>query len=433
MLNKLLAFQKQYRMLQPGDRVFCAVSGGADSVALLFAMYLLREKLQITVEAAHFNHHLRDEESDRDEAFVQALCARYEIPLHLGSGQITAGKKGLEAAARVARYDFFSGLPGKIATAHTADDNAETVLMHLVRGTGLKGLGGIAPVRGQLIRPMLSVTRQEVLAFLAEYNLSWVQDSSNDSDVFLRNRLRHHVMPLLIRENPNLAENLSATALRLREDEEVLSAMVQTHIPGVEELRSMPTALRSRWISGFLQQNGVPEPDSKHIGMVQNLIFSNKPSAAVKFPGGVTVRRSYNRLEVSQAPQPLETRQLQVPCRVELPALGLIVSVDHANSCSRNTDCFTVHAGSGLCLRSRLPGDTIRLTGGTKELRKIYIDRKIPAHQRLQLPVLADDRGVLGAWSVGANLDRLATQLPALEIRFERKIIHGGQNRDDTD
>ena len=350
---------------------------------------------------------------------MKPLCARYEIPLHLGSGQITAGKKGLEAAARVARYDFFSGLPGKIATAHTADDNAETVLMHLVRGTGLKGLGGIAPVRGQLIRPMLSVTRQEVLAFLAEYNLSWVQDSSNDSDVFLRNRLRHHVMPLLIRENPNLAENLSATALRLREDEEVLSAMVQTHIPGVEELRSMPTALRSRWISGFLQQNGVPEPDSKHIGMVQNLIFSNKPSAAVKFPGGVTVRRSYNRLEVSQAPQPLETRQLQVPCRVELPALGLIVSVDHANSCSRNTDCFTVHAGSGLCLRSRLPGDTIRLTGGTKELRKIYIDRKIPAAQRGLIPVIADDAGVVGIYGIGTNKTRIAQKLPAVQIQIE--------------
>ena len=432
MLNKLLAFQKQYCMLQPGDRVICAVSGGADSVALLFAMYLLREKLQITVKAAHFNHHLRGEESNRDESFVQELCDRYEIPLHLGSGQIIAGKKGLEAAARAARYDFFSGLTGKVATAHTADDNAETVLMHLVRGTGLKGLGGIAPVRGQLIRPMLSVTRQEVLAFLEEYNLSWIQDSSNDSDTFLRNRLRHHVMPLLVQENPNFAENLSATALRLREDEEVLSAMVQTDNPGVEELRSMPAALRSRWISNFLRLNGVPEPDSKDIARVNSLVFSSKPSAAVKFPPGVTVRRCYHRLEVSQAPQPLETQPLQVPCRVEIPSLELTVCVDHASSCSKSADCFTVHAGSGLCLRSRLRGDAIRLAGGTKELRKIYIDRKIPAHQRLQLPVLADEHGVLGAWPLGANLDRLATELPALQIRFERKIMHGGQNRDDT-
>ena len=432
MLNKLLAFQKQYRMLQPGDRVICAVSGGADSVALLFAMYLLREKLQITVEAAHFNHHLRGAESDRDEAFVQALCERYEIPLYLGSGQVIAGKKGLEAAARAARYDFFSGLTGKIATAHTADDNAETVLMHLVRGTGLKGLGGIAPVRGQLIRPMLSVTRQEVLAFLDEYNLSWIQDSSNDADIFLRNRLRHHVMPLLVRENPSFAESLSATALRLRQDEEVLSGLVQTDITGVDELRRMQPALRNRWIRGFLQQNAVQEPDSKHIQQIQDLIFSQKPSAIVKFPEGVTIRRCYDKLEVSQVIQSLEIQPLQVPCRVEIPPLGLTVCVDHASSCSSGTDCFTVQAGSGLCLRSRLPGDTIRLSGGTKELRKVYIDRKIPAHQRLQLPVIADDCGVLGVWPLGANLDRLATQLPALQIRFERKIMHGGQNRDDT-
>ena len=164
MLNKLTAFARQYDMIQPGDTVICAVSGGADSVALLFSLYLLKEKLGITLEAAHFNHHLRGEESDRDEAFVRDFCDRYDIPLHLGGGTVTAGKKGLEAAARDARYAFLRGLPGKIATAHTADDNAETVLLHLIRGTGLKGLGGIMPVSGHVIRPMLGINRPEVSA-----------------------------------------------------------------------------------------------------------------------------------------------------------------------------------------------------------------------------------------------------------------------------
>ena len=195
MLNGISDMLRQYRMVQPGDRVICAVSGGADSVALLFAMYLLKEKLGITLEAAHFNHGLRGEESNRDEAFVKALCERYDITLHLASGNVTAGKKGLEAAARDARYAFFATLPGKIATAHTADDNAETVLMHMVRGTGLKGLGAIAPMRDRLIRPMLLITRQQVLDFLEEYHLSYVTDSSNDTDQFLRNRLRHHAPP----------------------------------------------------------------------------------------------------------------------------------------------------------------------------------------------------------------------------------------------
>ena len=197
MLNKLRCLIRQHAMVKPGEQVVCAISGGADSVALLFALYLLAPQMGFTLSAAHFNHGLRGAESDEDAAFVAALCDRLDIPLHMGQGSVVTGKKGLEAAARDARYAFLESLPGKIATAHTADDNAETVLMHLIRGTGLKGLGGISPVRGNVIRPMLTVTRQEVIAFLQEYNLSWRDDSSNAGDDFLRNRLRHRVMPLL--------------------------------------------------------------------------------------------------------------------------------------------------------------------------------------------------------------------------------------------
>ena len=168
MLNELTRFVRRYDLITPGDEIVCAVSGGADSMALLFGLYLLREKLDIRLSAAHFNHHLRGEESDRDEQFVRDFCDRFEIPLYAGGGEIVTSGKGLEAAARDARYAFLKSLPGKIATAHTADDNAETVLLHLVRGTGLKGLGAIAPQNGSVIRPMLSCTRQQVEAFLEE-------------------------------------------------------------------------------------------------------------------------------------------------------------------------------------------------------------------------------------------------------------------------
>ena len=164
MLNKLSAALTG--MVQKGERVYCAVSGGADSVALLFGMYLLREKLEIDLHAAHFNHQLRGEESDGDADFVREFCAGYGIPLEYGEARVKTGKKGLEAAAREARYAFLKNLPGTVATAHTADDNAETVLMHLLRGTGLKGLGGIAPKNGNVIRPMLQITREEVENFL---------------------------------------------------------------------------------------------------------------------------------------------------------------------------------------------------------------------------------------------------------------------------
>ena len=205
MLNKLERFIRQHRLLASGDRVICAVSGGADSMALLFGLYLLREKMNLSLEAAHFNHGLRGTESDEDEAFVRDFCLGLDIPFHCGRGQVVPGKKGLEAAAREARYSYLTGLGGKLATAHTADDNAETVLLHMLRGTGLKGLGAIAPVRGNIIRPMLSITRQQLLDFLNEYHIQYRTDSSNLGDEFLRNRLRHHVMPLLKQENPRLA------------------------------------------------------------------------------------------------------------------------------------------------------------------------------------------------------------------------------------
>ena len=420
MLNKLQAFVGRYQMLQPGDRLICAVSGGADSIALLFAMYLLRQKLQIDVSAAHFNHRLRGGESDRDEAFVREFCNCYDIALHVGSGTVVPNKKGLEAAARDARYAFLRSLPGKIATAHTADDNAETVLMHLVRGTGLKGLGGIAPVNGTLIRPMLNVTRQEVLAFLKEYNLSFVTDSSNETDMFLRNRLRHHVMPLLAQENPQISKNLSALALHLRQDEEVLSQLAQSDdLPDIPALRQMPAALRSRAIGSFLEQCGVPEPEAAHIALVENIIFSEKPSAKADLPGGITVVRRYDKLEKDEKPLPLKTVAIRCPGEFLIPELGLRVICLPAQVHSNNRECFTVLPKGNMVLRPRQPGDSMRLPGGTKELKKLFIDRKIPAALRPQIPVLADEEGVLGVYGIGVNLDRHTVAPDAVTVRFE--------------
>ena len=418
MQNKLLAMVRQYNMLQPGDTVTCAVSGGADSVALLFAMYLLREKLNISLEAAHFNHQLRGEESDRDEAFVRELCDRYDIPLTVGRGTVTSGEKGLEAAAREARYAFLETLSGKIATAHTADDNAETVLMHMVRGTGLKGLGGISPIRGRVIRPMLQVTREQVIAFLEEYHLSYVEDSSNETDVFLRNRLRHHVMPLLRQENPRLAENLSSMAMRLREDERALAKTVAEEMD-IAVLRQLPKAQRSRAIAAFLERSGVKEPEAEHIALAEALVFSQKPSARASFPGGVVVCRQYDRLVKARQTQSLPTVVLNCPGETEIPELGLRVICQPAQEIINTEDTFTVVNDGGIVLRCRASGDEMRLPGGTKTLKKVFIDRKIPSAQRLRVPVLADASGVLGVYGIGVNRARAAAALPALQLKIE--------------
>ncbi|MCD7755110.1 MAG: tRNA lysidine(34) synthetase TilS [Firmicutes bacterium] len=420
MLNELSAQIRRYDMLSPGDTVTCAVSGGADSMALLWAMYLLRENLDIRLQAAHFNHHLRGAESDRDAEFVRAFCQQFQIPLSVGSGSVRAGEKGLEAAARDARYQFLTAQPGKIATAHTADDNAETVLMHLVRGTGLRGLGGIAPVSGRLIRPMLTCTRQQVEAFLEEYHISHVDDSSNQSDAFLRNRLRHHVMPLLKAENPRLAENLSHMAMVLREDGQILEAMAAPGaLPEVPALRAMSPALRSRMLAGFLEDCGVREPSRAHIALAEALVFSDKPAARADFPGGVTLCRSYDRLTVwKDAPVP-EARRLPCPGSAAIPEDNLQVLCTEADALLNTREVFTIRPCGPITVRFRQSGDTIRLNAGTRSLKKLFIDRKIPAHLRDHIPVLADDAGVLGVYGIGANLDRIPPSLPAVQIRFQ--------------
>ena len=419
MLNELTRFIRRYDLIAPGDEIVCAVSGGADSVALLFGLYLLREKLGIRLSAAHFNHHLRGEESDRDERFVRDFCDRFEIPLYAGGGTVTPSGKGLEAAARDARYAFLRSLPGKIATAHTADDNAETVLLHLVRGTGLKGLGAIAPQSGNVIRPMLSCTRQQVEAFLEEYHISHITDSSNEGDAYLRNRLRHHVMPLLKQENPRLAENLSAMALRLREDEQVLSEFAKQDAD-IPALRSMPRPQRKRVLERFLKENGVREPEAEHLALAEALVFSEKPSARADFPGGVAVGRQYDRLVVLEKQETLAKRQLPCPGKIILEDLGLTVSCEPAKTIENGPAVFTVEPNGDMYIRARMSGDAMRRSGGTKSLKKLLIDRKIPAFQRDQIPVLADEKGVLGVYGIGVNLDRAATQLPAVTIRVEK-------------
>ena len=413
MLNKMLAALRRYEMVRPGDRVICAVSGGADSMALLWGMWLLKEKLGITVEAAHYNHNLRGEESARDAEFVQKFCDFHDIRLHSGSGAVVSGEKGLEAAARDARYAFLKKLPGIIATAHTADDNAETVLMHLLRGTGLRGLGGITPKADRLIRPMLDVTRDQVEAFLTENYIRHIEDSSNGGDAFLRNRLRHHVMPLLRAENPSVATGLSAAAQRIRQDAALLDGLASGLDPtDVKALRDAPGPLRRRAIEGLLRENGFPEPGACHLEQAEGLVFSANPSARAAF-GGVTLRRNYGRLCVEREKTVLPERVLPREGVTCLPEIGLAVRTTPASEPGE----WTVCPDGELVVRARRTGDELTTKGGTKSLKKRFIDRKIPQWERGAVPVIADSRGVLAVYGFGADENR-KTGGPYVRIEF---------------
>ena len=402
MLNKMLCAIRRYEMVEPGDTVICAVSGGADSMALLWGLWLLKEKLGITVEAAHFNHNLRGEESRRDEEFVVKFCDFHDIRLHLAGGNVVPGPKGLEAAARDARYGFLRSLSGTIATAHTADDNAETVLMHLIRGSGLRGLGGITPKSDRLIRPMLDVTRAQVEEFLNENYIRHVEDSSNGEDVFLRNRLRHGVMPLLKGENPSIATGLSAAAQRIRQDAALLDELAALIDPGdIAALRTAPGPLRRRAIEGFLKKNGFPEPSAEHIAQAERVVFSDNPSARASF-GGLTLVRSYDRLEARREQISLPERELPIPGETILPEIGMMIRTAPADGPGEGVVC----PRGRMVVRSRRSGDELTTKGGTKSLKKRFIDRKIPQWERSAVPVVADEAGVLAVAGFGTDEKR---------------------------
>jgi tRNA(Ile)-lysidine synthase len=225
-------------------------------------------------------------------------------------------------------------------------------------------------------------------------------------------------MPLLAAENPKIAENLSQMALRLRLDEEFLSQQIDsTALPTVESLKTMPKALRSRHLEAFLKISGVREPEDAHIAMAEALVFSERPSAKASFPGGVTIARNYNRLDVTADTDALEETLLPCPGEIRLDSFRIICSP--SEEALDMPDAFTVSPVGAITVRSRLSGDSIRRAGGSKSLKKLFIDRKIPAHRRPYTMVVADERGVLGVGGIGANVDRLATELPAMQIRLE--------------
>lgn len=430
MRDKVLAWMRAQTMTKPGDTVVCAVSGGADSVCMLHVLLSLRDTLGIIVEAAHFNHHLRGAESDRDEAFVRQLCKTLDVHLYVDGGDVQSraalAHESIEEAARKLRYAFFSSLPGLVATAHTQDDNLETVLLNLTRGTGLTGLCGIPPKRGTLIRPMLPCSRAEIEAYLKEHALSHVTDSSNLLPDVRRNRLRQRVIPLLKEENPSLGETAFRMCRILAEDNKILhqqaaQALHSARLPDglrCSALRAYPDAVRTRAIRLFLSDIRALKLSQTHIEAVDRLLFTEKPSASVCLPGGYTARRDYDRLYVSAgAPASgfpsvqllpgqscvLQGAGFRVSCRTEenFPEIQNTLSTFAVKY-------DTIGNHSGITIRPRQPQDSMRVSGGRKTLKRLMIDRKIPAAIRSSVPVVCDACGVLGVYGIGVNLDRAA-------------------------
>lgn len=295
MITKVFKTIEDYQMLSPDSRVVVGVSGGGDSMALLHLLWRQRRAWpDLKVTAAHVNHCLRGEESDRDEAHVRAYCQGEGIPLEVLKIDVRAEaqkrKLGLEACGRAVRYEFFQRLAGNdglIATAHNLSDHVETVLLHLARGAGLKGLCGIPPVRGNIIRPLINCTRQEIEAYCREHEIAYVTDSTNLKTEYARNKIRLQVLPVLKEINPSLEEAVGRMTQSLREDDGYLWAKAH-------ELLARAALEEGGWSCRVLSQEEKPvrirairllqqgsKPEARHLEEIDRIVLAGQGGVSV--------------------------------------------------------------------------------------------------------------------------------------------------------
>ncbi|HEY1526693.1 MAG TPA: tRNA lysidine(34) synthetase TilS [Candidatus Angelobacter sp.] len=363
-MEKVLKYIREQRLLQPGDRVAVACSGGADSVALLRILVELRQALGIVLTVAHFHHQIRGAEADADQQFVRELAATLQLEFYAGSGDVpahaAARKVSIETAAREVRHYWFAGLikqgkADKIATAHTMDDQAETVLMRVIRGAGARGLAGIAPAQKakHLVRPLLTSSRVEIESYLKNAGQPWREDSSNQDLRHTRNRIRHMLMPLLESEfNPAIRQTLAGLGELARAEEEywnhelamLLPRLVHEGKPSrsgrsssgeargvlaldLAGLASLPLAVRRQVIHATVYRLGV-SLEFKHIQQLISLAEQEKPGKKLVLPDGLTANRTVREIHFSRCGEDLPEDYcytLPIPGEVAVPELGFIL------------------------------------------------------------------------------------------------------------
>lgn len=447
MLESMEKLIGELDLLPRGSTVLCAVSGGADSVCLLHALYRLRPKLGFRLAAAHYNHNLRGADSNRDEAFVAQFvelnCGPQRdaegkllpaVPLFTASGDVAAEAArrgaGIEETAREMRYAFLRQAAKEvgacaIATAHTADDNLETILFHLARGAGLQGLTGIHPKRDGLIRPLLNTTRQEVEQYLFFHALPHREDMTNRDCTYSRNRIRMQVVPVLEGVCSGLAARTADTAARLRADEEYLSAQAaqlsqqarqeaDRLVISADLLAEAPMPLAVRAVRQLIARacGGDQSCTAAHLESVVELCRSKDPSALVNLPRGLMALREYDDLVLTHGAPPAALREeaFPLPGSTQAQCWQLVCTEEIYSGQAQGPFEFWLDREqvSSLTLRSRRTGDQLTLPGRpTKPVKKWLIDEKVPRMIRDSLPVLDCGGQVAAVVGLGTQADLL--------------------------
>lgn len=429
MKRETLDFIEKNHMLQPGSRVVAGVSGGADSVCLLHLLWCLKKDLGIELRAVHVHHGLRGGEADRDAAFTEDFCGRLNVPCETVRihADAEAREQGIsvEEAGRNARYrillraaeDWERQEPGpesvRIAVAHHGGDSAETILHNLFRGSGLKGLGGIPPVRGRIVRPLLWAGRDEILAYLEEQKLDYVTDTTNGENDYTRNRLRNQILPLITSginekavKNILRAGELMESADRYFEKKagEWLAQWGEegrTCLP-VEALAREEAVMQGYIVRGALKAMDCPLKDvtAGHVEDVLSLL-SKQTGKMVKLPYGISVRREYGKLKFEQEEDVQKAGESALPlCETRVFPREKQYKIPK-NQYTKWFDYDKIE--DTLSVRYRKTGDYITLAdGGRKTVKSFMIDEKIPAGQRGSIALLADGSHIL--WIIGYRI-----------------------------
>ncbi len=463
MVKKVRATIERYRMLGPGEKVMVALSGGADSVCLLHVLCELREELNISLCAAHLDHMLRGEEAERESEFARSAAEYLGLQCISGRADVRAHrlrnkKLSIQLAARELRYAFLKEkaeelCADKIALGHNANDQAETILMNILRGAGAGGLSGIPPVReGIYVRPLIELKRLNIEGYLEERGIEYVEDSSNFKRDYLRNRVRLELLPLLEREyNPRLVDRLAVMGDIVREESLAIDEQVESLLDGVsllcrpgrtevdiDSLMQIPLGYRRRVFRRLLQRMGAGPVamDSSKLSSIDSLLDSRRSGSSYHLAGDLKASIEFDRLVVRRdgaADVSEISIMLNVPgltCILERGA-RVVAEIDDempvalsAGSTAAAVMDFSLLRGN-LVVRNRRPGDRFVPLGmtGSKKLKDYLIELRVPASERNLALVVSDDEGIV--WVEGGRIAERVKVTPrtlrALKLRVENE------------
>lgn len=463
-MKKAVQVIRQYHMIEQGDHVIAGVSGGPDSVYLLFLLMEYRRQERFSLSVVHVEHGIRGEESRQDAEFVRQLCQEKEIPFYLFEVDVQkeAKKRGISAeeAGRILRYEAFEEVcrrhgGDKIAVAHNEDDQAETVLWNLARGSGLTGLCGIHPVRGRIIRPLLTTSRAEIEQWLFEKNIETRQDRTNLEEIYTRNKIRHSILPSFVREiNAQSVRHIAETGRNMQRAEAFLQKMTDQAQERCFESEEGSVKIRT---ADFLEQEeiiqeylirravsqlscGLKNVTRRHVEALLETVRGGA-GKEIHLPGGLIGRRGGSFLQLFfQAEQTEEKKGAKRIC--------LEVTVPSCVTLENGTAEFTLEEGKSqripeksytkwidydtikdkLTLRNRLPGDylIVNKAGGKKKLKDYLIDMKIPREKRDSILLLADGSHIL--WVVGFRISEACKVKESTKHILKVKITKENEN-----